>query len=47
MSRSTSCVSAPGAIGKPAATPALPVLRELAKIPGVRWAAEAAIRNIE
>ncbi len=36
-----------GSIGKPAATPALPLLRDLAKLPRVRWAAEAAIRRIE
>jgi hypothetical protein len=36
-----------GAIGKPAATPALPLLRELTKLPRVRWAAESAIRKIE
>jgi len=36
-----------GAIGKPAAVPALPVLRELVKMPRVRWAAESAIRRIE
>jgi len=36
-----------GSIGKPAATPALPLLRELKKIPRVRWAAELAIRQIE
>ncbi len=39
-------VSALVAIG-PAAAPALPVLREIAKQPRVRWAAEAAIRDIE
>lgn len=37
--------SAMGAIG-PQASAALPVLRELQKIPRVRWAAEAAIRSI-
>ena len=42
-----SCAAALGAIGKPAATPALPLLKELAKMPRVRWAAEAAIKNIE
>jgi hypothetical protein len=42
-----SCASALGAIGPPAAVPALPVLREIAKQPRVRWAAEAAIRRIE
>jgi hypothetical protein len=36
-----------GSIGKPAATPALPLLRELARIPRVKWAAESAIRQIE
>ncbi|MBI5383463.1 MAG: DUF2961 domain-containing protein [Verrucomicrobia bacterium] len=36
-----------GSIGKPGAAPALPVLKELAKIPRVRWAAESAIRKIE
>ena len=40
------CATAPGAIG-PAAAPALPVLREIAKQPRVQWAAEAAIRSIE
>ena len=34
-----------GAIG-PAATPALPVLEELQKLPRVRWSAQAAIRKI-
>jgi len=42
-----SVAAALGSIGKPAATPALPLLRELAKIPRVRWAAESAIRMIE
>ncbi len=42
-----SVAAALGAIGKPAAAPALPLLRELAKMPRVRWAAEAAIRAIE
>ncbi len=41
------CASALGAIGRPAAAPAVPVLKELAKLPRVRWAAEAALRNIE
>jgi hypothetical protein len=41
-----SCASALGAIGKPAAS-ALPVLRDLALLPRVQWAAEAAIRAIE
>jgi hypothetical protein len=36
-----------GSIGKPAATPALPVLRDLATMPRVRWAAESAIRKLE
>ncbi|MBN2580048.1 MAG: DUF2961 domain-containing protein [Pirellulales bacterium] len=36
-----------GAIGKPAAVSALPVLKELAKIPRVRWAAEASIKKLE
>lgn len=36
-----------GNIGKPAATPALPLLRELSKIPRVRWSAEWAIRKVE
>jgi hypothetical protein len=40
-----SLADALGAIG-PAARPALPVLRELAKIPRVRWSADAAIRSI-
>ena len=39
------CATALGAIGRPA-TPALPVLRRIAKQPRVRWAAEAAIRSI-
>ena len=42
-----SIASALEAIGKPAATPALPVLRRLAKIVRVQWAAESAIRAIE
>jgi len=42
-----SIAAALGCIGKPAATPALPLLRELAKIPRVQWAAESAIRQIE
>ncbi|MBN1418781.1 MAG: DUF2961 domain-containing protein [Planctomycetes bacterium] len=42
-----SVASALGAIGRPAADPALPVLQRLAKIPRVQWAAEAAIRSIE
>jgi hypothetical protein len=36
-----------GAIGKPAAEQAIPVLKELAKIPRVRWAAEASLKNLE
>jgi D-arabinan exo alpha-(1,3)/(1,5)-arabinofuranosidase (non-reducing end) len=42
-----SVAAALGSIGKPAAAPALPLLRELAKIPRVQWSAEAAIRKIE
>ena len=42
-----SIAAALGSIGKPAAAPALPLLRELMKIPRVRWAAESAIREIE
>jgi hypothetical protein len=42
-----SVAAALGSIGKPAATPALPLLQELARIPRVRWAAESAIRKIE
>ena len=41
------CASALGAIGKPAATPGLPVLKELQKMPRVKWAADRAIQNIE
>ncbi len=41
------CASALGAIGKPAATPALPLLRELAKMPRVKWAADRAIQSIQ
>ena len=41
------CASALGAIGKPAATPALPVLKKLAEHPRIRWAAEAAIKKIQ
>jgi HEAT repeat protein len=41
-----SLAEALGAIG-PAARGSLPVLRELARIPRVRWSAEAAIRQIE
>ncbi len=40
-----SCATALGAIGPPAAA-GLPVLREIAKQPRVRWAAEAAMRRI-
>jgi len=42
-----SFVSALGAIGRPAAAPAVPFLKEMARIPRVRWAAEAALRSIE
>jgi hypothetical protein len=42
-----SYATALGAIGKPAAESALPLLKDLQKIPRVRWAAEAAIKNIE
>jgi hypothetical protein len=42
-----SLASALEAIGAPAALPALPVLKKLAGIPRVHWAAEAAIRAIE
>jgi len=42
-----SIAAALGSIGKPAATPALPLLRELMQMPRVRWAAESAIRKIE
>ena len=42
-----SLAAALGAIGKPAAAPALPLLRQLAKIPRVQWAAELAIKRIE
>jgi len=41
------CAAALGAIGKPAATPALPLLKKLAEHPRIRWAAEAAIKKIE
>jgi HEAT repeat protein len=41
------CAGALGDIGKPGATQALPALRELAKMPLVRWAAERAIQKIE
>jgi hypothetical protein len=42
-----SIAAALGAIGKPAARPALPLLKELSKIPRVQWAAESAIHKIE
>lgn len=42
-----SVAAALGAIGKPAAAPALPLLKQLATIPRVQWAAESAIRQIE
>ncbi|MCB1126699.1 MAG: HEAT repeat domain-containing protein, partial [Verrucomicrobiae bacterium] len=42
-----SVADALGGIGKPAAVPALPVLRELRKIPRVQWSAESAIRKLE
>jgi len=42
-----SVASALGNIGKPAAVPAMPLLRDLAKIPRVRWAAESALRKLE
>jgi len=42
-----SSAAALGAIGKPAAKKALPALKELQKIPRVRWAAETAIQSIE
>ncbi len=41
------CASALGAVGRPAAARALPVLRKLAENPRVRWAAERAIRSLE
>ncbi len=41
------CAGALGDIGKPGATQALPVLRDLAKMPLARWAAERAIKKIE
>ncbi len=40
------CAEALGAIGRPAAS-ALPVLRDLAKIPRVKWSADWAIEKIE
>ena len=42
-----SVAAALGAIGKPAAQPALPLLRKLSGIPRVHWAAESAIRKLE
>ena len=42
-----SIATALGSIGRPGATSALPLLRDLANIPRVRWAVEAAIRKIE
>jgi hypothetical protein len=42
-----SVAAALGEIGRPEAAPALPLLRELARIPRVQWAAESAIRKIE
>jgi HEAT repeat protein len=42
-----SIAAALGSIGKPAALPAVPLLRELAKLPRVQWAAEAALRKLE
>jgi hypothetical protein len=42
-----SVAAALGSIGKPAATPALPLLRDLQKIPRVQWAAESAIRKLK
>jgi len=42
-----SVAAALGAIGKPAALPALPLLRKLSGIPRVHWAAESAIRKLE
>jgi hypothetical protein len=41
------CAGALGAIGKPAATPGLPILKKLAEHPRIRWAAEAAMKKIE
>jgi hypothetical protein len=41
------CSAALGAIGSPEARPALPVLRQLAKMPRVQWAAQRAIASIE
>jgi hypothetical protein len=42
-----SVVSALGAIGRPAAAPAVPFLKEMAKVPRLRWAAEAALHSVE
>ncbi len=42
-----SVAAALGAIGKPAAEPAIPLLRQLSAIPRVHWAAESAMRRIE
>jgi len=42
-----SVAAALGSIGRPAATPALPMLHELARIPRVQWAAQSAIRQLE
>jgi len=42
-----SVATALGNIGKPAALPALPLLRQLARIPRVQWAAESAIHKLE
>lgn len=42
-----SIAAALGNIGRPAATPALPLLRDLSRLPRVSWAAELAIRKIE
>jgi len=42
-----SYATALGRIGKPAAVPAIPLLKELAKIARVKWAADAALKNLE
>jgi HEAT repeat protein len=42
-----SFVSALGAIGRPAALPAVPFLKDMAKVPRIRWAAEAALANLQ
>ncbi|MHC1767967.1 MAG: DUF2961 domain-containing protein [Verrucomicrobiia bacterium] len=42
-----SIAAALGNIGRPAATPALPLLRDLSRLPRVSWAAQLAIRKIE